>query len=224
MQDVSNAGEPISNFARQAVDSAICEGLVDEVVHYQPSFDVSRKDNETKKRQIGLNVARLAGATHFVSLDADEFYRTDEALGARKQIAAHGWKSTSVNSFLHVRRPVWRTLDTTCCCFITEIQEDTVMGYKPFAHPNVDPSRGMTCSPAFHHHFDIQTVAMYHMNLIRRDFDQKLRNSSTMDQGFLAKVAKAVSAWDPGQKLEFPNKGALSFELVENEFETFDPQ
>jgi len=222
-QDISNAGEPITKHALDVLMEAAESGLIDEVIQYHPDLSNQRVKNETQKRQIGLDAARAAGATHFLSLDADEFYRPKEILKARDEIDKNGWKSTSVSSFLHVKRPIYRALDKTCCCFITEISSDTQMGATSFPCPHIDPSRKMTASLEHHHHFSVELVAMYHMNLVRRDLDQKLRNSSTVNTVFLKKVADAVSGWEPGYPLKFPNKGDIHFEQVGNEFETFDP-
>jgi hypothetical protein len=222
-QEISNAGEPIAPQARDALSEAVDTGLVDEAIRYEPDFRVSRKANETRKRAIGLATARRAGATHFLSLDADEFYRPGELANARQQIALNGWRSTSVETFLHVVRPIWRAADVTRCCFITEIGNDTEIGVQHFPTPHVDPSRRMTAEPSTHHHFPKDMVSMYHMNLVRRDLAQKLRNSSTVDVDFLSRVALAVAEWSPGQPLDFPGKGVLDVTTAENEFATFDP-
>ena len=223
-QEISNAGEPITANARQALQAAVDEGLVDETISYAPDLSVTRRQNETTKRRLGLEAARSAGATHFLSLDTDEFYRPAEVEKARRLIAQEGWESTSVSSFLHVRRPVWRSPDLTRCCFITRIQPGTQIGVRDFPSPYVDPTRRMTARAETHYHFPVEAVAMYHMNLVRRDLAQKLRNSSTTDPAFLDEVASAIAAWLPGTPLDFPRKGALHFDYVQNEFNTYDPR
>ena len=183
-QEVSNAGEPITATARAALQAASAQGLVDQVIAYAPDLTRPRGANERAKRRLGLEAARAAGASHFLSMDADEFYRVAELAEARRQIAANGWRSTSVDTFLHLRRPVWRAHDSTRCCFLTEISPDTQIGIADFPSPRVDPTRRMSADPEHHHHFDVSVVAMYHMNLVRRDLDQKLRNSTTTDTAY----------------------------------------
>lgn len=168
-------------------------------------------------------MAKRADATHFLSMDADEFYRKEELRNARKLIENHGYVSTSVGSYLHLKSPRWRALDTTCCCFITEIAPESIIGAQTFPHPNIDPTRKLSVFRDGHHHFDVDVVAMYHMNLVRRDLGQKLRNSSTTDVEFLSRVALAVESWRPGEIFTFPNKGDIKIEEVGNEFLTFDP-
>lgn len=222
-QSVSNAGEMITVSALEALRLAQDMKLIDDVIYFKPDLNAERNLNELRKRTIGLELAKHKGATHFLSMDADEFYRESEFLSARAMIRTHGWTSTSVQSFLHVKRPIWRAADTTCCCFITELNGDTVIGDVDFPHPNIDPTRKMTSNPDNHHHFDVSTVAMYHMNLVRSDLSQKLRNTTTRDVLFLAEVNDVVSKWEGGPTFYFPKKGNLDIIRVKNEFSTFDP-
>lgn len=221
-QPTSNAGEPITTYARQALRTAIDGGLIDDVILFEPDLSKERNENELLKRCIGLDSARRSEATHFLSMDADEFYRPAEFLAARELIKTHGWTSTSVGTFLHLKRPVWRSLDVTCCCFLTSITPETKIGVQDFPHPHIDPTRKMTADINGHHHFQPSIVAMYHMNLVRRDLMQKLRNSTTRDMRFLSEVAVAVEKWQPGEDFHFPNKGKLELTRVPNEFDTFD--
>lgn len=223
-QKVSNAGEPITSFALDALHSAEELKLIDEIIFFEPDLNLPRNGNELSKRKIGLDIARSVNATHFLSVDADEFYRPLEFNIAKGLIQRHGWMSTSVSTFLHVRSPIWRAPDVTCCCFITEIAIDTEIGTEFFPRDNVDPTRRMTASATNHHHFESNVIAMYHMNLVRRDLDQKLRNSTTTDTDFLNSVAEAVCQWQPGAPFEFPHKGKLDLRMVDNEFNTYEPE
>lgn len=222
-QTVSNAGEPISEQARVALCTAARRGWVDTIEHFSPDLTAERAWNETEKRRLGLELARQANASHFLGLDTDELYRSEELQRAKEQIASNGWRSTSVSSFLHIQRPIYRARDKTNCCFIVEIMADTRIGVPEFPCDTVDATRKMTADADTHHHFSPDVVAMYHMNLIRRDLAAKLRNSSSRDAGFLDEVARTVADWRFGLPLVFPKKGELAIEMVPNEFGTFDP-
>lgn len=222
-QEESNSGEIITETARAVLEDAISKSLIDNVQLYQPNLNIPRKQNERNKRRLGLDLARELGASHFLSLDTDEFYRPEEFEEAKRQIIQHGWKSTSVSSYMHVKRPIYRTLDTTNCCFITEIQKDTDIGVQDFPCERVDSTRRMTSCHSSHHHFSVDVVAMYHMNAVRRDLSQKLRNSSTTDLNFLSDVQTSIESWSPGSPFFFPKKGELMIDEVVNEFNTYDP-
>jgi hypothetical protein len=221
-QPISNSGEKMSSYAEEALALAGTSHLADDIILYEPDLTLEHV-NERIKRRLGLNAARNVRASHFISVDADEFYRPEEFHAARCLIEENGWRSTSVNSFLHLKRPIYRSSDITCCCFVTAIDGSTDMGVADFPCPHVDPTRSMTADLHTHHHFDPSVVAMYHMNLVRRDLDQKLRNSTTRDTHFLSLVQDAVETWRPGQSFSFPNKGVLAIYEVPNEFHTYDP-
>lgn len=222
-QQKSNSGEMITERAAKTLEEAKMLHLVDEVIHFEPDLKLKRRANETEKRKIGLECARSVGATHFLSLDTDEFYRPHELANAKSKIQEHGWKSTSVSSFFHLLRPIFRAQDTTCCCFITRIDEDTQIGVPEFPCENVDSTRRMTAEANTHHHFNSDIVAMYHMNFVRTDLQQKLRNSSTVNKKFLRQVELALKNWSPASDFHFPNKGVFKVSEVANEFNTYDP-
>lgn len=64
---------------------------------------------------------------------------------------------------------------------------------------------------------------MYHMNLVRRDFESKFSNTSTTDRGFLSEIETNVQGWQFGENFNFGKKGVFKMHAVENEFGTFDP-
>ena len=184
-QSISNAGEDISIDAESALHEASELKLVDDVVHYTPNLDLPRRSmNELNKRKLGLSLAKFRSASHFLSMDADEFYRKEEFIAAKRKIEDEGWKTTSAHSFMHCQTPRWRCLDRTNVCFLCELQSDTEIGMKYFPASNVDPTRRITSHSDSHYFFKTDELAMYHMNLVREDFAQKLRNSSTENSAF----------------------------------------
>lgn len=73
-QTISNRGNPISEAALDAIESARTGKLLDEVCLYEPDFRLSAKANETNKRSLGLELAKAKNCTHFFTMDSDEFY------------------------------------------------------------------------------------------------------------------------------------------------------
>ena len=70
-QKTSNAGEAIAPTAMAALEKAKSTGLVDHVVEYTPDFSLSRKENESNKRRLGLSIARSTRFTEYVLLSLD---------------------------------------------------------------------------------------------------------------------------------------------------------
>ncbi|GHB16963.1 hypothetical protein GCM10007094_00440 [Pseudovibrio japonicus] len=224
-QATSNSGEPISEEALDALSDAIGEKLVNDVSLYEPDLTLPRSVNERNKRNWGLKIAKLRKSTHFMTMDVDEFYRETELISARRLIAEHGYNSTSAASFFHLKSPRYRSKlpDSTNVSLITKIEPWSKFRPKQnYYIPMVDPTRNLKTLLKKHHHFSIDCVAMYHMNLVRRDIDSKFRNTSTTDNKFLDSLRKNIDNWNFGTPFEFPNKGMYEIAEVENEFNTFD--
>lgn len=222
-QRTSNAGEAISPEALDAISDARRFKLADDILFAEPIRSRERRWNERRKRRIGLRLAWRRRCTHFFTMDADEFYRSDEVATARQLLVEGRFNSSSACSYLHVRRPTLRALDTTNVAFITKIDLTTRLKGGSYPAPEVDSTRRISIRRRRHIHFGPEVVAMYHMNLVRRDLAGKMKNSSTTDAAFLSEVAAAVAAWDGGDRFFFPRKGDLEVTNVPNEFATFDP-
>lgn len=222
-QKLSNAGEPWSDAACAALENAVSCSIVDQVIEYTPNLGLSRQKNELQKRKLGLVQCQRARCTHFLSMDADEFYRHTELEDAKSTILERRLSRTTVSSFFHLKRPVYRALDTTNVPFICAINRFTRLGVSNYPVQLVDPTRTVGTFPRRHIHFDPAEIAMYHMNFVRKSFVSKFQNTSTSDQAFLNLVEKRIEDWTYPQSFNFPNKKEFKIEKVENEFSTYDP-
>lgn len=224
-QETSNRGEKASKQAEEVVNRIVEEKLIDELYVYQPNLSLPAQQNEIRKRIIGLEIAKKAGATHFFTMDSDEFYREKEFKNAKEKIIQEKLTSTSVDSYLHIQRPIYRGKDNTKVAFITQIQDLIKLGSHRYPVSPVDPTRQIWIPNRNHYHFLENEVSMYHMNLVRRDLRNKLNNSSTTDKLFLDTVYKNVSNWKQEDGyLQFPGKGRIKIEVESNEFGTYDPE
>lgn len=205
-QTTSNAGEPLSDAARSVLDYSLSSKLADFAIEYTPDFGVTRQKNELRKRKMGLAFCRKAGCSHFLSMDTDEFYRLAELEYAKYTILQHRLTCTTVSSFFHLKRPIYRALDTTNVPFICSINWFTQLGGSRYPAPMVDPTRIVSTFPRRHLHFDHSNVAMYHMNFVRNGFGSKMRNSSTIDNDFLTLIASRIEDWEWPEPFDFPKK------------------
>jgi len=210
--------------ATARLQEAVEMGLVDSVIEYNPNISVSRRKNEKKKRNIGFRLIKKMKCSHFMGMDADEFYRTHELEHAKKVISNGNFNLSTVKSFFHLKRPIYRALDTTNVALIAEIGWLTKVGFPYYPAENVDSTRKIFNFPIRHKFFTPNEIAMYHMNFVRGDFESKLKNTSTTDQTFLSKVQKEIENWRYGEDFVFPKKGTFSIDKVENEFNTYDPE
>lgn len=231
-QTTSNKGRPIAEAAMSLLSDLRKDGLIDALYLFTPDLSKRPGENEAMKRRIGMSIAKQAGMTHFLSIDADEFYRERELASAKRYIDEHHVLNTCVGSYMHIRTPNWRAKDTTDVPFITKLSWSTRIVRRYFVR-NVDPTRKIVTWAPFSIppfwtrfcRFDPDMIAMYHMNLVRKDMLQsKFQNSSTDNRTFFDALEKVFVNWQPGTAFEFPGKGVMQVERVENEFKTWSPE
>ncbi|MDW7663289.1 MAG: hypothetical protein SCH12_00230, partial [Nitrosomonadaceae bacterium] len=92
----SNYNNPCSDYLLDHLIQLKSIGLIDELLEYTPKI-FSRDSNngsynELEKRNIGLNLSRINGCTHHMSMDCDEFYVPEQFLYMKKVIIEHGYE------------------------------------------------------------------------------------------------------------------------------------
>lgn len=173
-QDVSNFGERHSP-AKTIALTAINNKLLLDAHHYNPVLG-SGFGNEATKRNIGLNVARELGCTHFLFMDCDEYYA--DFSKAKQQYVESGAEGSVCKMFTYFKKPTLRLEkeDNYFVPFIHRLQSYTqaATGDYPFY---VDPTRKVHCiGPVV----EIQE-RMHHFSYVRCDIERKCRNSSAKE-------------------------------------------
>lgn len=230
-QNISNRGEKISDEGIYAINYAMENNLVDYVYDYTPNFGLTPQENERIKRNIGLSLAIEKNVHIFFSMDADEFYYEKEMIFAKNYIERRKLIGTYCHSYMHLKSPRYRSLDTTNVCFIHRINSRSKIGNFPSCIHNVDPTR-IIKTKVFsfvnlfyksYYMFLPSEISMYHMNFVRKDnLKSKLSNTSTTDKEFINSLKKNIDSWTPGEKFFFPGKGIFYFDKVNNDFKTYD--
>jgi hypothetical protein len=187
-QECSNWGSPIETDFGVTLRDLVGEGWVDEILCYEPGrLRGAPKQHEARKRTLGLDLARAAGATHFISLDVDEFYRADELRRAKALIVHYRYDATTCRIQDYHSRPIFRCVGLSrylgmdlCVPLIYEIGDrqafDVALGY----FCCVDPSRRLPYTKPYL--FPPDEILMHHMTTIRRSrasLAAKFANSSS---------------------------------------------
>ena len=96
-QTRSYAGNPCSPLLLVILDNLLKQGLVDELLEYQfePDPFANPQIFEADKRTRGLDLARKFGATHFITMDADEFILPEAMAYAKQQVIEHDYDATA---------------------------------------------------------------------------------------------------------------------------------
>jgi len=180
-QEVSWFGVPLAkedlNILRNLKNSA----LIDELILFKGFFPLkditsrsimTAKRYETEKRQFGLNLCLKQKCTHYLCMDVDEFYESNEFLNAKKEIISSGYDSTAVRFINYVNIPtLHRGFDANRVPFICKISRSSKMGSKFFV--KCDPTRGISDSHRVTHEFSPNLIKMHHMETVRRNLHMK---------------------------------------------------
>jgi hypothetical protein len=221
-QEYSNWNEELTDEAKQILNELISESLVDDVVCYQPNIELTPSLNEFNKREIGLKLAIKRNATHFLLMDADEFYDREQFTDAKQIIEIEDITYSCVHSYFYLRRPIYRSklVDTTNVCFITKITPKLIFKYnQDFPVEHVDPTRRLINESGKFKLFDHNTITMHHMNFVRKDFNSKFRNTSSAENiEFIKNARNAVFQWKWKKTFSFPNKPIYEIIEVDDRF------
>lgn len=221
-QEYSNWNDKLTDEAKQILSKLISESLVDDVVCYQPDFEIAPSLNEFNKRKIGLNLAIERNATHFLLMDADEFYDREQFANVKQIIDTENISYSCVHSYFYIRRPIYRSklVDTTNVCFITKITPELIFKYnQDFPVEQVDPTRRLINQSGKFKLFDTDDIVMHHMNFVRKDFNSKLKNTSSASNiEFINQARDALFKWRWNEPFFFPNKPIYEIIKVEDKF------
>ena len=148
----------------------------------EPQFKEPRK-SETDKRNFGLDRARELGYSHFLTMDADEFYEPEPFLKAKERFLNEpnlaGLVCQCQTYFKSPRLTIG--LDTTLVPFIHKLTPTVRHEFNkayPFAwegnHIRIDPTRSLNINSGV----ERTNLIMHHYSWIRKDFNKKIRNST----------------------------------------------
>lgn len=174
---VSNRGNKDDSISELVFSKLPCQW-----VNYEPELGLACHENETRKRNFGLKLAKEQGYTHFLIADSDEFYKQDEFLREKNRIEENNLNGLVCSLKVFIKDPTLCCDDHTLVPFIQRLKPDTQVGnYKnyPFnldaeGHVHIDPTRRVN-------HFDkveMSDICMYHYSYVRKNIDLKINNSS----------------------------------------------
>lgn len=174
-------GSEYSNFGEY---SAIPEAFINQDLYIrEPQFKGNAAASETDKRNFGLDIARERGYTHFLTMDADEFYPPDQFNEAKQRFHVEPNLQGLVCQCetLFARPTLSIGLDVTLVPFIHKltptIRHEFNRNY-PFAwidgQIRIDPTRSLNINSGV----ERIEMAMVHASWIRKDYQGKINNST----------------------------------------------
>lgn len=154
---------------------------MNKVVIHEPQAGKLARENETAKRNHGLELAKKAGYTHFLTMDADEFYEPEPFLKAKERFQPN-LKGLVCNCQTYFKSPQLTIgLDTTLVPFIHKLSDNIHHGFNkayPFAWVDgkirIDPTRSLNIYDGV----ERIDLVMHHYSWVRKDYKKKIRNST----------------------------------------------
>jgi hypothetical protein len=182
-QEISYHGMKCSNGIFEFLLNLKDAGLVDEIVLFQPDIvDTSGENaslNETKKRNLGLEISKNNGCTHHMSMDVDEFY-TENQFTYMKSVMENGdFHCAAVKHCQYYKDSIYilKNKEEEYVTTIEKITPDTKYVYMAKYPVPVDPTRKTNNKKC--RVFGRNEVEMHHMSFVRRDIKKKLSNSAS---------------------------------------------
>lgn len=217
-QKLSWYGKPCNPDLEQTLLKLKADGLIDELIFFEPDLTANPSYNEITKRNVGLHAARRAGCTHFMTMDTDEFYDTEQFRAAYNDIIKRNLTHTCCNIVSYITPTLrCRDYETFFVSFINRIDSgekftfDAFRGYCPCL---LDPTRKIKLNKKSRFCF-LGKLVMHHMSHVRRDINKKIENS-TMSQtsdaleqmrtNFLITDKKVAEKLKSGEYINVENK------------------
>ena len=201
------------------LESLMAKGLIDEIMEFKefiPSSlatpeDVLRaKSFETKKRQLLLNRALALGCTHYLSMDADEFYIKDQFDKAKDLIIKDSLDATAVKYINYVTPTLNRGISQWLVPFIYRITDSSRHSSEQIIFGGIDPTRGLIDSKNYKKSkiFSKDEILMHHMEMVRTDISGKYRASSRFfnDRSIIETLEKDILRTAKTGKLHFASE------------------
>ncbi len=179
-QKISNKGQNCSEYLLPILDRLVEEKLIDQLFEYTPDLTKTEHFNETKKRNIGLKIAKKNKCTHFLSMDSDEFYDVKQLQEAKTIISKNKYDITAVRLTNYFKKPIYEMIYQNqpeyYVSFIFKIKRFKKFKYNINYPVKVDPTRRVRGNKFIL--FDRKVIQMHHMTLVRKNISSKLTNSS----------------------------------------------
>jgi len=179
-----------------------------EIYQCEPDLKLPPAQNERNKRNYGLDIAKSLKCTHFLNLDADEFYEPSEFLKEKERFKNPDLLGLVCKTKVYFREPTMTVPDKTLVPFIHKITPDLHFTWNtkyPFAFEGprreirIDPTRQMNINSGV----EWSDITMHHMSWIRSDIRKKIRNSTARQNIENSTIVRDYANSKPGYYCEF---------------------
>ena len=191
--------------------------MIDKIVPFVPNQKISAKLNEVKKRNIGTNFCDKENCSHYISLDADEVFKTKE-LKKAVELAYENEFDFSVCkmiTYYHDLNTILFPPEEYYIPFIIKLDDRRfVKDYQmEFA---MDCGRSIPYTKV--KEFTRDEIQMHHFSFVMKDLERKLSTQpTTIRDTTKEKIIERFTIFKPGDKA-ITNNGYFETKQVKNEF------
>jgi hypothetical protein len=172
-------------------------GLINELIEFKPDYNKPAREQETDKRNMGIQMMRSQGYSHILNIDCDEFYDKDQFRIAKEMINKNGWPITYW-SYVNYYKDFEHYLVYPFRPFVPGIHS-TYFTYTfngPAPGPT-DPTRRIFNPMNLGTYlFPDEVIRMGHCAWVRKDIRKKLENWSAKDFFPKEHINKCVERWE----------------------------
>lgn len=185
-QTTSYFGNPVDDFTIQLLNDLKTQGLIDNLIHFEPDLTIHPKYNELRLRNIGLEASRNANCTHHISADVDEFYEADKLINIKESVFDVDFCMAPY--FVYYKKPTWLVQPTPKykITFIHSVNNEYEIN-KDFPF-QIEITRRLKIYNTYKV-LTLEEMPIHHMSYVRKDIRRKLLNS---DNGRAYNIDKFV--------------------------------
>jgi hypothetical protein len=218
-QEISFFGNKASPTLLPTLDRLKVSGLIDELVLFHPDLKVRSKVNELNMRNIGLDRSIANGCTHHITLDTDEFIKSDMLKLAKDAMDGETYDCSMVENIVYFKEPTWQVNpgQRHHVSFINPVWNRYSMVYHfPY---KIEITRRVTSFDRVKV-FLKDEIVIHHMSYVRRDIRQKLDNSPTGTLYDIDEFVDKFNKYKLGERLciapDFLNRRTIEVDNIFN--------
>ena len=228
-QEISNHGVPCTDGMLDFLNKLKGDGLIDEIHLFVPDIaDTGGENaslNETRKRNMGLELSRKNGCTHHISIDTDEFYTDNQFKFMKETIENGDFHAAACQHCQYYKDSIYilKNKEQEYVTTIEKINPETEYVYMVGFPVPVDPTRKTNNGKI--KIFNRSEVEMHHMSFVRKDISKKLMSSSsrrffTLEQ--IDKINNHYNSWTYPNPAMWAGANLLEIVQVPRLFEIYD--
>lgn len=147
---------------------------------YIPRPKRNAKVQEINKHLLGLDIARKNGATHFILMATDHYFKLDEFRFAKEKIEREKIDSSACQMYTYIldNETILEPIESYYAPFICEVKPNTTFGHGVPVY--IDPSCGAMPYENFYA-FKNDELMMHHFSWVGNDLESKIRHAPLFD-------------------------------------------